>query len=135
MAVHFVGANATGTIYVKAAVATTPFQNNAQGFGGPWTTGSLTVIQPLAAAAPETFTLQGSDNRTSVSGLGNISLVAGGVSNRARSGPNANRGWLFLTVASKLAPVPSISSWGIASLGILLLGGGAAGLALARRRK
>jgi hypothetical protein len=124
----------TGTIVAKVGVAQTAFKNSAAGFGGPWTTGRLTVRAP-AAGAPEVFTLSGYDNRAPT-GIGPISLVAGGVSNRAASGPNANRGWLNLVVGPVLPDaVPSLSGWSIASLGLALLGIGAAGLALARRRK
>ncbi len=123
----------TGTIATKVPVGTTPFINAAKGFGGPWTTGQVTVVQ-TAATPSEIFTLTGSDGRAP-SGGGNISLVAGGLSNRLASGPNANRGWLFLNVGAAVVPVPSISRLGIASLGLVLLGIGAAGLALVRHRK
>ncbi len=128
--VYAVSANPYGTIGLKAPIGQTVFKNNATSFGGPWTTGSLSVVQSTAAGAPETFTLKGSDAR--VSGIGKISLVAGGVSQRVASGPNANRGWLNLQVTPR---VPSLSSWGIGSLAFLLLGIGAAGRALARRKK
>jgi hypothetical protein len=117
----------------KVGVAATPFKNSAAGFGGPWTTGQLTVVQTKASPT-EIFTLSGSDGRAPT-GIGPISLVAGGLSNRARSGPNANRGWLNLVVGPVIPIVPSLSGWSVASLGLVLLGIGAAGLALARRRK
>jgi hypothetical protein len=124
----------TGTIVAKVGVAQTPFKNSAAGFGGPWTTGHITVVQTKASPS-EIFTLSGSDGRAPT-GLGPISLVAGGLSNRTRSGPNANRGWLFFVIGPVLPDlVPSLSGWSIASLGFALLGIGAAGLALARRRK
>jgi hypothetical protein len=122
-----------GTIVGKVPAAVASFNNNPKGFGGPWTTGQLTIIQPKAVP-PETFTLTGSDGRAPT-GVGNISLVSGGLSNRAKSGPNANSGWLNLIVGPVFSPVPSLSGWSFASLGFVLLGIGAAGLALARRRK
>jgi hypothetical protein len=54
-----------------------------------------------AFGGSEMFTRTGSDNR--VSGIGNISLVAGAVSARTTSGPNANRGWMTLTVPEPAA--------------------------------
>jgi hypothetical protein len=130
---YYVSANSNGTIGLKAPVATVPFVNSATSYGAPWTTGQLTIQQTAAAGTPETFTITGSDAR--VAGIGNISLVSGSVSQRAASGPNANRGWLNLSVSLKAAPLPSISSWGFASLAFLLLGIAAAGMELARRRK
>jgi hypothetical protein len=97
--------------------------NPASGGGGPWTTGMLTVSVTQALAGAEIFVLSGSDSR--VSGVGAISLVAGSVSNRGVSGPNANRGWLNLTVGNQLGALPSISGPGIAALvGLMSLAGG-----------
>jgi hypothetical protein len=117
--VYVVSANTPGTIGLKVPAATTPFKNTATSYGGPWTTGQLTVVQPTALGGAETFTLTGSDARGA--GIGNISLVAGGLSSRAVSGPNANRGWLILTV-----PEPGST---------LSLAAGLALLALLRRRR
>jgi len=64
--------------------------------GFPWTTGTITLSQPGALGGPEVFFLKGTDAR--VAGFGNLSLVSGALSLRALSGPNANRGWLSLTV-------------------------------------
>ena len=75
----------------------------------PNATGMLSISAPLALGAAEVFTLTGSDAR--VSGVGTISLVAGGLSNRAVSGPNANRGWLNLTIGSPLGALPSMNGW------------------------
>jgi hypothetical protein len=58
-------------------------------FGGPLTTGTVTVSQPLATP-PEVFVLKGTDARTPA-GSGTISLVGGSVSTRSITGPNANR--------------------------------------------
>lgn len=105
--------------------------NAATTFGGPWTTGMLTVTAPLALGGAEVFTLTGSDAR--VSGVGSISLVAGGLSNRAVSGPNANRGWLNLSMGGPLGALPSMSGPGIAALvGLMSLAGG---YAMRQRRK
>ena len=86
--------------------------------GGPWTTGMLTVSVTAALAGAEVFVLSGADSRAS--GVGSISLVSGGMSNRGISGPNANRGWLNLVVGSPLGEVPSISAPGVALLVTLL---------------
>ena len=63
--------------------------------GFPWTTGFVTISQQ-AAVPPEIFFLSGTDSR--VGGVGNVSLVSGALSTRNLSGPNANRGWLSLTL-------------------------------------
>ncbi len=118
------------------AATTTPgnlagVPNAATTFGGPWTTGMITVTAPLALGAPEVFTLTGSDAR--VSGVGSISLVSGGLSNRQVSGPNANRGWLNLSMGNALGALPSMSGPGIAALvGLMSLAGG---YAMRQRRK
>ncbi len=105
--------------------------NPATQFGGPYTTGMLTLTAPLALGMAEVFTLTGSDAR--VSGVGAISLVGGSLSNRAVSGPNANRGWLNLTIGAPLGALPSMSGPGIAALvGLMSLAGG---YAMRQRRK
>lgn len=105
--------------------------NAATSVGAPWTTGMLTISAPSALGVPELFTLSGSDAR--VSGVGSISLVSGGLSNRALSGPNANRGWLNLSIGSPLGTLPSMSGPGIAALvGLMSLAGG---YAMRQRRK
>jgi hypothetical protein len=105
--------------------------NPASGGGGPWTTGMLTISVTAALAGAEVFVISGGDSR--VSGVGSISLVAGGVSNRGVSGPNANRGWLNLTIGSPLGALPSMSGPGIAALvGLMSLAGG---YAMRQRRK
>jgi hypothetical protein len=71
--------------------------NQATSFAVPWTTGMLTVqMTGVFGGPPETFIRTGSDGR--VSGVGGISLVGGALSNRATSGPNANRGWINIYV-------------------------------------
>jgi len=116
--VHPVGVTTSGAI---TAVGPTPLgtfpKNNVLDWGAPYTTGKVTVRAPLAAGGPETFYLQGSDNR--VNGLGSISLVTGGVSARSLAGDNANRGWLNYTVSP--FSVPSISNGGLILLGAIFL--------------
>jgi hypothetical protein len=119
----------TATITAKGAVVGVGapsgpgVANPATSGGAPWTTGMLTVSQTAALAGAEIFVLTGSDAR--IGGVGTISLVAGGLSARATSGPNANRGWLNLTVGSALGALPSMSGPGIAALvGLMSLAGG-----------
>jgi hypothetical protein len=103
-----------GTIPSSAAVGG-PFPSNmvtgTKGF--PWTTGFITVSQP-GAVPPEIFFLSGTDMR--VAGVGNVSLVSGALSARALSGPNANRGWLRLTLPEPTAALGTASA--IAMLGL-----------------
>ncbi|MCP4039951.1 MAG: hypothetical protein GY733_23600 [bacterium] len=129
----------TGTVNFPAgtivSIATTNpsagVPNPATSYGAPWTTGQVVVSETLALAGTEMFTLTGADSR--VSGVGSISLVAGGLSNRAVSGPNANRGWLNLSIGSPLGSLPSMSGPGIAALvGLMSLAGG---YAMRQRRK
>lgn len=91
--------------------------NPQTSFGGPWTTGMVTVsvTGPLGL---QVFTLTGSDNR--VSGVGSLSLVSGSVSARGLTGPNANRGWLNLVLGPAAAGAPSASPAGIAAIAGLL---------------
>ena len=110
--------SATATTLMNPGIA-----NPASGGGGPWTTGMLTVSVTAALAGAEIFVITGGDSR--VSGVGAISLVAGSMSNRGISGPNANRGWLNLTIGSPLGALPSMSGPGIAALvGLMSLAGG-----------
>jgi hypothetical protein len=106
----------------------TGFTNMATSHGFPWTTGMITV-QNAALGAPEIFLLTGMDNRTA-SGGGTIQLVSGSLSQRAKSGPNANRGWLRLTL-SPAAAVPALSPAALAATGGLMLL--VAGYAMRRR--
>jgi hypothetical protein len=80
--------------------------------GFPWTTGFITLTQPLAGPA-EVFYLEGTDNR--VAGNGNIQLVSGALSTRKLSGPNANRAWLDLN----LVPEPIAALGATAALALL----------------
>ena len=119
--VALVNANAQGTI--TTVVATLPYAglpNPATSYGGPWTTGMITITVN-AASPPETFVLSGSDAR--VGGQGSISLVNATIANRGVSGPNANRGWLNMVVGHR--NIPAVSAPGLAAaFGLLALAGG-----------
>jgi hypothetical protein len=91
--------------------------NAVKSYGGPWTTGSVSVWAPNALGTGEQFWLKGGDNR--VAGVGSISLVAGGVSTRAVSGDNANRGWQNLVVGTAIGGVPSVSNTGLVLLALI----------------
>ncbi len=83
------------------------FTNMASSVGYPWTTGKIQVSAPFAAGAPEFFTITGKDSRT-IGGAGTIQMVSGALSQRTRTGPNANRGWVRLILA--VAPsTPALS--------------------------
>jgi len=102
---------AFGTIPSSGPLAATFFSNMvtiSKGF--PWTTGLISLSAP--ATPPERFWLSGSDMR--VNGVGNISLVSGSLSDRALSGPNANRGWLTLSL-----PEPTAALGAAAAIGML----------------
>ena len=75
---------------------TAPISNMATTEGFPFTTGMITISQPAAKGSPEVFKLTGMDGR--VAGIGTISLVTGGLSNRVATGPNANRSWARYTL-------------------------------------
>jgi hypothetical protein len=99
--------------------------NGATSYAGPWTDGTITVTQSAALGSAETFSLSGGDAR-SAGGAGSISLVSAAVSNRTLSGPNANRGWLNLTLgAAGFNPaVPAMSPQSLAAIfGLVALAG------------
>jgi hypothetical protein len=97
--------------------------NTPTSYGGPWTTGVVTIQQPAALGGAETFVISGNDGR--VSGVGPISLVAGTIAQRTVSGPNANRGWLNLVVGTPTVATPAVSGYGLAAaFGLLVLAGG-----------
>lgn len=90
-------------------------------YGGPWTTGRVTVSATDVLGGTEIFTLTGSDNR--VNGVGSISLVSGTIVARALlGGPRTGRGWLNLTLGAPLpdpqVQVPALADWGV---GVVLL--------------
>ncbi len=77
----------------------------------------LTVsVTANTGPSPEVFFLTGSDNR--VDGIGNISLVAGGVSERTLTGPTANRGWLNFRVVPEPTRMLMLAA-GLALLALL----------------
>lgn len=116
--VHPVAITTNGLVTKVGATPLGTFpKNSVKSYGGPWTTGKVTVRAPLANASAATFYLQGGDQR--VNGLGSISLVAGGVSARSLSGDNANRGWQNWIVSG--VAVPSVSAGGLVLLGALFL--------------
>jgi hypothetical protein len=120
--IYVVSANTGGTIGLKASVGTASVQISRSSWAGPWTVGQVTIVNPTLHGS--TFTITGFDKR--VSGVGNISLVAGGLSRGF-----AHRGYLQLTVG--VQKTPALSTWGVASLAFLLAG--AARASLARRKK
>ena len=91
--------------------------NPATSYGAPWTTGMIDLLNTAVGGTPEDFDLTGSDAR--VGGIGTISLVSGSMSDRTLSGPNANRGWLSLTVGET---TPALGTWGIGALAVVLAG-------------
>ncbi len=86
--------------------------------GFPWSTGLVTVSQPGAMGGPEVFFLSGTDMRGTgtMIGAGNVSLVSGSLSLRLLSGPNANRGWLSLTLPEPTAALGAAGA--LAMLGL-----------------
>jgi hypothetical protein len=118
------GATPKGTILATfgpwTVASTHGLTNMASSTGFFWTTGRITVSAPNAKGTPENYVLIGNDGRTP-GGAGTIQLVAGSLSDRNLSGPNANRGWIRLELTAP-SGVPSISSWGLALLSGLMLG-------------
>jgi hypothetical protein len=99
-------------------VAATPLPTNmATSQPGPWTTGRLVVSMP---GVGEKFTLEGKDMRTAQGG-GTIQLVSGALSQRATSGPNADRGWLRLKLSPNWVHAPAASPGAIAAGAALML--------------
>jgi len=116
-----IGANGNGTVTTILTTFPVPgVTNRPTSYGGPWTTGMLTVSAvSTAGMGTEIFTRTGSDNRTSALGAGTISLVSAAVSNRTLSKPNANRGWANLTIG---APVPEPAAMAATAGMLVMLG-------------
>jgi hypothetical protein len=106
--------------------------NAGTSWGGPWTSGMISASAPQAVP-PELFQLTGMDGRASGTGMGALSLVAGGFSQRSISGPNANRGWLNMTIGVETSHVPLMPAYGVAALVALTALSGA--YALRRRSR
>jgi len=124
------GAVPLGTISAAVKAAVTPLPTNmASSHNGPWTTGQIVISQP-AAVPPEIFTITGADLRAA-NGSGTIQMVAGSLSARVTSGPNANRGWVRLILGPPITSVPSMSVLGLATTVALML----LGFAYATRRR
>ena len=85
------------------------FTNMASSIGYPWTTGMITLAAPNAKGAPETFVLSGMDSRTA-GGAGLIQMVSGALSLRPKSGDNANRGWVAISLVEQ-TNVPTMAPW------------------------
>jgi hypothetical protein len=118
---------------VNLVLAVGPGLNNkGTSWGGPWTSGMVSASAPQAVP-PELFQLTGNDARASGSGTGMLSLVAGGFSQRSISGPNANRGWLNMTIGAQTSHVPLMPAYGVAALVALTALSGA--YALRRRSR
>jgi len=108
-----VGPNGTILSSVKPGAAF-PLSNmvtSSKGF--PWTTGRITISQPDATPDGEVFFISGTDTRDT-QGTGNVTLVSGALSQRAVSGPNANRGWVRM-----LLPEPGAALGAAGALGLL----------------
>lgn len=100
--------------------------NTALSYGGPWTTGRLTIsVTVNAGPVPEIFVIEGHDGR--VAGAGALSMVSGSISDRPASGANGNRGWVNWHIghAFKAPATPAIPVAGLAAVGgLLALAGG-----------
>ena len=96
---------------VSNAVLVGPFNNGltnmALSDGFPFTTAKITISAMNANGGAEVWVISGDDNRTP-GGAGTIQMVAGALSARPLSGPNANRAWVRLVLV-KLPPVPTMS--------------------------
>jgi hypothetical protein len=118
--VYAIKAPSTGIILLGSLTFVGPYlgsfpPNTVKTYGGPFTTGKVTVLAPNAG---ESFWLQGNDGR--VNGIGTLSLVSGGVSHRSLSNDNANRGWQTFVIAPPVLPV--ISNMGLVLLAVILAG-------------
>jgi hypothetical protein len=88
-------------------------------WGGPWTTGNVTVSMTRNPGAPfafEIFTLEGSDTR-SVAGSGTLQLVSGSLSQSFFEG----RATQTATIRMTLTSLPEPSAWVSAGVALLTL--------------
>jgi len=97
--------------------------------GFPATTGTVLAQQITGTAGDDFFTVMGSDMRTAL-GVGNISLVAGGLARRNTSYSATSYAQFQKIRMTLAAPLPSLSPAGLAAAGTLVLL--AAGFALRR---
>jgi hypothetical protein len=86
----------TVSVWANAGAGAGTAINAASSTGFPFTT-AIVSITAAAASPAEQFIISGNDTRTA-GGQGTIQMVAGAVSNRSISGPNANRAWLRLNL-------------------------------------
>jgi hypothetical protein len=116
---YFGTVNTWGTVLNLGTVLGAGLANASTAFGGPWTTGRVTVsVTSTAMGGFQKFTLTGSDNR--VGGVGSISLVSGAIVYRALTGPEAARGHLTLEISAlPPRPVPGLAGWGLGLLALL----------------
>jgi hypothetical protein len=114
------GPNGTVSFFAFTPMRTKAgFTNMASSVGYPWTTGKI-QLSAMALGAPEMFTITGKDSRTA-GGAGTIQLVSGALSQRTRSGPNANRGWVRLILEPLNNEVPALSPPMLVVAALLLL--------------
>lgn len=119
-------------------VAATPTSAMAPGppvgvvsYGGPWTTGMLTISVTNNVTGGPVFIFSGSDRRA-VNGRGSLSLVSGSISRRTLFGDDPNLGWLNLEIGPPAgAHVPGVGAAGLAALAALT---GGLGSVFLRRR-
>ena len=134
---------ASGRLYVTATsngriLAATPtgemgagLANPVTSYGGPWTTGMLTVSRTDNVGGYTVFIVSGSDNRA-VNGRGSLSLVSGSVTRNSLVGPRGNVAWLELRIGPPAgAHVPALPLAGLLASAALAVGSG--GVALRRR--
>lgn len=116
-----VGVNVTamGQIVSEASLQITgvlTVTNRGTSEGFPWTTGRLRISQPSALGTQEVFTITGQDGRTGMNAGGTLSLVAGALSDRTLTGPNANRAWTRFVLPEPGALLSALSA--LAALGL-----------------
>lgn len=109
---------------VTGTILTIPPGTN-QAFGFPWTTGTVLVRNTgnTALGAPnlQTLTAMGSDARTAAGGTGNITLVAGGLTNTSFHQAVPNLGIMRLTFLPEPGTLLQLASGvvGLAGLGLV----------------